>query len=181
MGTKLILSKPEAARRQLATAIELYAASSDPVSIHTLTAAAHGIISDLSRHQGIDSLIVETMVKDWVKPEYKEQVNQMMREAQNFSKHANRDPEATLEFRTYQTEVLAFSACLGYFRLTGDQPPLLQAFALWFMLRNPTCFQIPAAGAAAYESLGRDYGEDEREKYFAEAVPILERIKIGGA
>jgi hypothetical protein len=45
------LGKLEAARRQLETAIKLYFADGDEVSIHTLTGAAYPLIRDINEHR----------------------------------------------------------------------------------------------------------------------------------
>jgi hypothetical protein len=49
MTTKLHLSKLDAALRQLETAVTLYFHSSDPISIHTLTAAAYNVLQGIKR------------------------------------------------------------------------------------------------------------------------------------
>ncbi len=46
------VSKIEAPRRQIDTAIRLLLEQPDPVSIHTLEMAAFGILSDLARKHG---------------------------------------------------------------------------------------------------------------------------------
>jgi hypothetical protein len=48
----LPVSKFDAARRQLETAIRLYFFQGDPISIHTLASAAAQILQDLSGHRG---------------------------------------------------------------------------------------------------------------------------------
>jgi len=52
MTTKLHLSKLDAALRQLETAVTLYFHSSDPISIHTLTAAAYNVLQGIKKHRG---------------------------------------------------------------------------------------------------------------------------------
>jgi hypothetical protein len=52
---KIKISKLDAARRQLDTAIRLYFMEGDPVSVHTLAAAAFEILKDLVRSgQGLE-------------------------------------------------------------------------------------------------------------------------------
>jgi hypothetical protein len=46
---KIKISKLEAARRQVETAIRIYFANGDPVSIHTLAAASLQILVDLDK------------------------------------------------------------------------------------------------------------------------------------
>jgi hypothetical protein len=51
---KIEISKLDAAKRQLKTAINLYFSYGDPVSIHTLASAAREILYDLNKkHSGM--------------------------------------------------------------------------------------------------------------------------------
>ena len=52
MNAKLCVSKLEAGKRQLETAITLYFNYGDPVSIHSLSAAAYVIFRDLNKRRG---------------------------------------------------------------------------------------------------------------------------------
>jgi hypothetical protein len=47
-----IITKLDAARRQLRTAVTLFFQHGDEVAVHTLTAAAHQILIDLLKPQG---------------------------------------------------------------------------------------------------------------------------------
>ena len=55
----LIITKLEAARRQLESAIFLYFEEKDPVSIHTLTAAAYNILRDISAKRNLSPMMVK--------------------------------------------------------------------------------------------------------------------------
>lgn len=50
--SRIQISKLEAAKRQRDTAIKMWFADGDPVSIHTLAAAAHQIINDVNEKIG---------------------------------------------------------------------------------------------------------------------------------
>jgi hypothetical protein len=69
----LKVSKTDAAKRQLETAIRLWFFSADPVSIHTLAAAAHQILHDLGKKRG-----VPTALRDipGIRPEYEKMVRE---------------------------------------------------------------------------------------------------------
>jgi len=63
----LHLTKLEVAKRQLETAVVLYFHESDPVSIHTLTAASYEVLGDLSKRAGqLPGL--EATIREHVKP-----------------------------------------------------------------------------------------------------------------
>ncbi len=52
------VSKLNAARRQLNCALELWFSDKDEVSVHTLAAAAHQIIYDISKKKGVQDLFL---------------------------------------------------------------------------------------------------------------------------
>ena len=57
-GRDLKVSKLDAAKRQLETAIRLYFSNGDPVSIHTLVAAAYAILHDVTGRKGADPMLI---------------------------------------------------------------------------------------------------------------------------
>jgi hypothetical protein len=59
------VSKLDAARRQLETAVRLYFCEGDPVSMHTLTSAAYQVLSDINRAQGGRPMLKE-QIPMWV-------------------------------------------------------------------------------------------------------------------
>ena len=83
----LKISKLDAARRELESAIRLYFAHGDPVSIHTLAAAAYAVIDDLVAKRG-GPLGFQDLLLKFVRPEGVEIARQKLKEAQNFFKHA---------------------------------------------------------------------------------------------
>ena len=129
-SVQLQVSKLDAARRQLETAIRLYFHEADPVSIHTLTAAGYELLRHLKKKAG-----GELMLKDWllegVKPEFRREVADSLNEAQNFFKHSDRDSSATLDFNPEQTEWLLLDACDAYRKLASELVPALRVYQLW--------------------------------------------------
>jgi len=96
MPAELHLSKLDVALRQLETAITLYFHYADPISIHTLTAAAYNVLRNIKTHRGVDF----TMLKDaeQVYPHMRDKFRSVLNEAENFFKHADRDPDDTIAF-----------------------------------------------------------------------------------
>src|SRR5438045_2665233 len=90
------ISKLDAARRQLQTAISLWFNDGDPVAIHTLAAAAYEIIHAVSatRDPNRRDLLFDSLV---VKDEYRREANAWFRGPANFFKHADRDPNDITE------------------------------------------------------------------------------------
>jgi hypothetical protein len=73
-GKTIKISKLDAARRQLDTAIELWFHDGDPISIHTLTSAAFEIIQDLNKKHGNLEVSLLGMPQRLAKPEHVEEV-----------------------------------------------------------------------------------------------------------
>lgn len=139
MSTHVNISKLDAAKRQLETAILIFFNYGDIVSIHTLSAASHQLLMDLGKESGIKSSIKETnliFIREDKRAEYK----QMMNKAENFFKHASKDKDALLKFSPRQSELMLWDACAMYKSLTKEIPPVIYLFDMWFKLSNPEMF-----------------------------------------
>jgi hypothetical protein len=123
----LKISKLDAARRQLETAVTLYFHEADPVSIHTLAAAAYDVLRDLCRARGT-ALMIKDWVADYVKPEFVREIRDALNASQNFLKHADRDSDAILALEPGQAEFLLLDACWAYRRLASERLLILGVF-----------------------------------------------------
>ncbi len=128
------ISKLDSARRQLDTAINLYFKNAEPVSIHTLTAAAHQILMDLSKLEGIKSIIKDPL---FIKEESRKEYLKIINEAENFFKHAEQDPQALLKFNPEQSEFLLLDAIEMYMQLTKEMPEDMTIYHVYFRLKYP--------------------------------------------
>ena len=76
-----VVTRLEAADRQLRVAIRLFFERKDLIAVHTLTAAARGILRELARPRGIVGIDATI---ERLSPEYQKMVRQAINEAQNF-------------------------------------------------------------------------------------------------
>jgi hypothetical protein len=115
----IIISKLDAARRQLRTAITLWFAEGDPVSIHTLVHAAYEIIEIVSkqRNPGRRDLLFDSLL---VKDEYRKEWRDFIRRPGNFFKHASKDGNDVIEFRPVSSELFILFAIFGV-KLCGER------------------------------------------------------------
>jgi len=126
------ISKDEAAKRQLDTAIDLFFEGGDVLSAHTLAFAAFRVLLNLYPHRAsddfgeqVDKLIAEGV--GW----------QRFSETANFLKHADRDPEGFLEdFDSERVLPVIGLATLLYRRLTGNYSRKMEAFDFWIETLN---------------------------------------------
>lgn len=131
------VTKLDAARRQLATAIRLFFEHRDTVSIHTLVAAAQGVMHDLLTKQDPDKgSFLKTAIH--VRPEKRDEYFKLITGAQNFFKHANRAPaEAVLDFYPKAIDFSILDVVDMLQRYTGRHQAEAIVFLLWFDLHHP--------------------------------------------
>lgn len=132
---QLTITKLEAAKSQIETAIELFFEDKDSVSIHTLTCAAYEVLMDIGKTRGIKPVVKDT---SFIRPGKEGVYLARINEAENFFKHADRDPDRTLAFRPQATLLLLWDACRMYQALNpSDESYLTKAFGAWFFGQDP--------------------------------------------
>lgn len=171
--SKITVSKLDAARRQLETAVVLYFAERDPVSIHTLTAAAYNVLRDIGRARKTSPMLIKEQALAWVQPEHVSSIRKKINEAENFFKHADKDPEGEIEFSPEQTELLLFDACTQYRTLVGESLPLLMLFSTWFIIHHPDIIISPSPMADAIRAVTPLTAGRSRAEYFHELLPLI--------
>ncbi len=132
----LRISKLDAARRQLDAALLLYFNDGDPIAVHTLAAATHGILRDLAQKSGSHTLIERSLLHS-VGEDLTMQAMGATRAVQNFLKHADRDPDAVLEFSPESTILQFLDSAATYLEITGEQTLLQRALETWLLLHYP--------------------------------------------
>lgn len=125
------ISKIGAAERQLVSATQLYFQDSDTVAIHTLVAASYNIIRDVSKHRRASPTMIKDHFVDSFSSKRRSKIGAWINSFENFFKHADRDPDGTIEFNSVVTEVLLIDAWNQYEKLLGALPPAGKAFRVW--------------------------------------------------
>lgn len=141
---KISVSKIDAAKSQLNTAINLLFSEGDPVSIHTLTCASLQILHD---HFGDDQSVFDnnliihpkTASKN-IKPDYIKEFINKSRNPANFFKHAKEDLKKganKIEFNPQSTHFFILEAirCLNILDKSFYSPEC-RIFDVWFKLKN---------------------------------------------
>ena len=129
-----IISKLEAAHRQIATAIKLYFDDDDVAAIHTLACASREIYEKQCEHEGLERLfsLIESANSDRSRKELWDILNG----PRNFLKHpdSNRDLSAQLELDDEMNATMIFYACHDCAILCKNKsPPEVDAFSLWYI------------------------------------------------
>lgn len=177
--TVLQVSKLDAARRQTDTAISLYFNERDPVSIHALTAAAYRILQDLSRQRGEAPMFMKEEMLEHVRDEFRAEFRAKLNEAENFFKHADRDPDALLLFNPGLSELMLYECCIRYWQMTGETTPHMHAYKAWFMLKKPRFFILPPQAQAFVSSARLEFASCTRQQFLQEAILAANRFVDG--
>jgi len=173
LSDSFVVDKLSAARRQLEAAILLYFHDGDQIAIHTLTCAAYQVIMDINRQrEGLPMFIKERLLEA-VRPDKIAEVKKKFNEAQNFLKHADSDPDATVKIVPRYTEYLIWDASLAYERLAGEQLLLSKVFLAWFVTINPDFFKPPREQPNIRAKIDGVFGGMTRRAFFMEALPAI--------
>jgi len=170
IGTTIKLSKLEAARRQLESAITLYFNGGDPVSTHTLATACLEILCDLNTFRKGSPLASDI---DTIPPEHRQKVRVAFRKAQNFFKHADEDPNEVLDFNPESTTFFMVDAVEKFRELSGENPPVIRVFALWCRVHWSVVFRnIPKENEPYLKLLRSQFPMNDKPMFFAKFLPL---------
>jgi hypothetical protein len=133
---RVLITKLDAARRQLDTAIQLFFANGDFVSIHALAYAAYTLTRNLCDKTNNPASFTR-WVKETIVPEQHEQLFAALSTAGNFFKHADRDPKRQLEYIPEQYDVLLILAVWMYEAITRELTTPMSVFKIWYFLHHP--------------------------------------------
>ena len=120
---RITVTKQRAATGQLNTALAIWFEYGDPVSIHTLAAAAQGVLQGVAgkKHP-------HPQMRDWLK-KHPQRVQNIMRDPQNFFKHGWSDPKAVRSYQPKIGDYILADAALLHQDLYGFTP-FIRAFTM---------------------------------------------------
>jgi hypothetical protein len=132
-----VISKLAAGRRQLNCAIELWFKDADQVSVHTLAVAAHQIIHDIHEAKFPEKpLLLNTPIAD---EKRRGEFILIFKEAANFFKHAERDPNpgSSVEFAPFLTQMFFLYSIVGLSNLGEALTDTEASYSMWFSVNHP--------------------------------------------
>jgi hypothetical protein len=135
-ASEIRISKLDAAHRQLRTAITLWFTDGDPVSTHALAFAAYEIYHTVSKKRDPyrRDLLLDS---DWIKDEFKRDWERLVKKKVVFFKHADRDPDAIIDFNPEMNEWFILYAIAGR-QLCGESQSQEESHFNWrFHLNRP--------------------------------------------
>lgn len=130
------VDKHEAAVVQLKVGIRMFFERKDPLAVHALAYNSQSILRDLGKKFGIRSSLLDAL---YIIDDFKEQYIKTVRGVANFFKHADRDPDAILEYNEDTAALVLFDAVILHWNFTKKPPdiPELQVLLVWMSLKYP--------------------------------------------
>jgi hypothetical protein len=151
--TPIMITKTDAAERQLNTAIRLFFEDRDHLSSYALAVASREVSDDVIKNcyselyqrelaRVGDPLKVRLSYReemsDRIKPEFYKDFQRLDRKWQNFLKHADKDPDAEIEpFATKLLALVILTAIWNYTLLTQHWTIEMQTFSVWIAVAEP--------------------------------------------
>jgi hypothetical protein len=134
--TSITVTKLEAAQRQLRTAIRLWFADADPVSVHTLGYAAYEIIHAVSKRLNPNrrDLLFDSLS---IKEEYRGEIAMLLKKHANFFKHANKAGEDVIEFHPVTSHLFLLFSIIGLEVCGQTKSTEEWAFVSWMQVHHP--------------------------------------------
>jgi hypothetical protein len=175
----VIITKLEAAHRQLVTAIRMYFEDDDIAAIHTLTCTARELYEKHCDAQSIEHM--SDYVAD-ANPELSQkELWGILNGPRNWLKHpdASLDLTATLELSDGMNATMLFYTCHDCAMLCKEQaPPEVQAYNLWFLA---TQFPRDATGQEGAQRADEIRALIEARYPGLRDAPLAEQKRVGRA
>lgn len=169
------ITKIEAAARQLSAAISLHFSRGDAISIHTLAAAALQILSDLAKKSTAQGILKD---ETFIRPEMQKEWRRLISDAENFFKHAERDPDGILEFHAESTAFFLLDATLLHAQLTKSLLPATNVFLIWFYVKHPNVLTDGVLGDLSARA-NRIKSDPDDYELFLELIDSMQTTKSG--
>ncbi len=128
------LTKIDVATRQVNTAITMWFQRADPVPTHTLACASYQLVHDVNSSRNGPELLYDSIC---LKDEVRGQAIRHLRRTYDFFRHADREPEATIDFDESHTEAFLLFSCYGLEALGVAPDTTRGAMVIYFAVRHP--------------------------------------------
>ena len=135
------VTKLDAARSQLKTAITLWFDGGDPVSILALAHGAHEILHRIYRNRGFSDLLYDAKN---IKEEYRADFARTLKAAPNFIKHQNQNKQENedteIEFPYGGCAVFIYYSIYALKKIADELSDEENAFLIWCAIQEPHLF-----------------------------------------
>jgi hypothetical protein len=135
------VTKIDAARSQLKTAITLWFDDGDPVSILALAHGAHEILHRIYRNRGFSDLLYDAKI---IKEEYRPEFARALKAAPSFIKHFNQsqheEEDTAIEFPYWECMLFIYFSVYAISKITNELSDEETAFWAWCSIQESQLF-----------------------------------------
>ncbi len=129
------ISRPDAASMELNVACTMYMMDENPIAIQALVGCASNLLIEYAEKKNIQNFYHD--FEKTIRPEKLHEFRTAYKQAQNFVKHADSNPDKKLDFDYRKLEQQLLVACRVYQDITKTIEPPQQAFIFWYYLMHP--------------------------------------------
>lgn len=166
----ITLSKFDVAERQLHQAIKMFFLEEDPVSVRTLVEAASQVLFDIGKKIGEKGFIRDP---ERIHPEYRKKWNSAIAETRNFLKHADRDPEASHDFKPSTNDMVILDAIFMYGSFSKKWSTECTVFFRWFGLKYPHLLTDSPGNENIFKWVKSGAFDANNKPFFYEAIEFI--------
>jgi hypothetical protein len=134
------ITRLDAVRDQLHSAIRAYFLWDDLVSALTLAGAAERVLSDKQSADGLfgmDAFSIRSMVNLYIKDEYQPEAAKLFRADYDFFRHADRKPQNDYELSEEWVDFLLLISIGSFEFLCEQRTEIMTTFVWWFSMKYP--------------------------------------------
>jgi hypothetical protein len=153
------ISKCDAAKRQLRTAITIWFSNGDPVAVHTLAFAAYEVLHAICLKRDPNRNPVLLFDCPLIEEERRREWNQLMRKEANFFKHADRDGDSVIEFKPEVSLFFIFFAIVARDDCGEPDSEEESAFIVWLRINRPKMFSEEGRKYFKHRSKGHNVAQ----------------------
>jgi hypothetical protein len=136
------VKKPEAAGRQIDSAIRMTFAGEDVVAIHAVTTSVHRFIQDYYKSRG--EIEAYLRLADWIVPAQTARFWRYFNAAAEFVKAGDWDSDADFDLEEDTNDFMIVFAARWYHQLGLPTTREMRVFATWYVACNPGILALDA-------------------------------------
>ena len=116
-------------------------------------------------------MLVKDQLIQFIRSEKRADFERILVQHRNFFKHADRDPEAKLDFNPDITDLILFEACDKCQWLTGEKTPALMILIVWYCVNNKKLFNPQPEIARLLDTIPAEKTKMDRKEYYDMMLP----------
>jgi len=171
----VVLTREDAVKGQLDTAIWLWFLEEPVAAIHALADNSLTILNDVGAKKGKESQF-------YSKEMHKLHGRDVLKKVGNFLKHGSKDPTAAMKFRPARTEYLMFDALNLCAKLYPPVSLLMATFSAWFVLFHHARGRLTTEEILKYLPKGvspEQINKLPRREFLETVLPLFAQFGLG--